>query len=31
MPWQAMAGMSDVQLEAMYAYFMSLPPKPTGT
>lgn len=31
MPWQAMAGMEDVHLDAMYQYFMSLPPLPQGS
>ena len=30
MPWKAFAGMSDSDVEALYLYLMSLPPKPAG-
>lgn len=30
MPWPALKNMKDVEMEALYAYFASLPPKPAG-
>jgi len=30
MPWQAMSAMSEVEKQAMFAFFMSLPPTPKG-
>lgn len=31
MPWETMGKLGDVELQAIYLYLRSLPPKPTGT